>query len=94
MSIPDYEELIPWKKFQAEVHYDNLKQEHSASEVRECDGSVATTNPSDLSTLDDQSLEVLIQHYLSVTEKLPDNLSVRDRLVELQQELLNRTNKE
>ena len=54
----------------------------------------ATTDPSDLSTLDDQSLDVLIQHYLSVSEKLPDNLSVRDRLVELQQELLNRTNKE
>ena len=52
------------------------------------------TNPSDLSTLDDQSLEVLIQHYLSVQEKLPDNVSVRDRLIELQQELLNRTNKE
>jgi hypothetical protein len=53
--------------------------------------SEATTNPSDLSTLDDQSLEVLIQHYLSVKERLPDNLRVRDRLVELQQELLNRS---
>ena len=49
-----------------------------------------TTDPSDLSTLDDQSLEVLIQHYLSVQHRLPDNLRVRDRLVELQQELLNR----
>ena len=48
------------------------------------------TDPSNLSTLDDQSLEVLIQHYLSVEERLPDNLRVRDRLVELQQELLNR----
>lgn len=48
------------------------------------------TDPSNLSTLDDQSLEVLIQHYLSVKERLPDNLRVRDRLVELQQELLNR----
>ena len=82
MSIPDYEELSPWKKFQAEVHYDNLKQEHS--------GSVATTNPSDLSTLDDISIQTLIDHYLRVREKLPDNLRVRDRLVELQQELLNR----
>lgn len=50
------------------------------------------TNPSDLSTLDDISIQTLIDHYLSVREKLPDNLSVRDRLVELQQELLNRTN--
>ena len=49
-----------------------------------------TTNPSDLSTLDDQSLEVLIQHYLSVAEKLPDSVTVRDRLIELQDELLNR----
>jgi hypothetical protein len=56
--------------------------------------SVATTNPSDLSTLDEPSLQTLIDHYLSVREKLPDNLTVRDRLVELQQELLNRTNKE
>ena len=55
---------------------------------------MTSTNPSDLSTLDDQSLEVLIQHYLSVVQKLPDNVRVRDRLVELQQELLNRTNKE
>jgi hypothetical protein len=53
--------------------------------------SEATTNPSDLSTLDDQSLEVLIQHYLSVKERLPDSVRVRDRLVELQQELLNRS---
>jgi hypothetical protein len=49
------------------------------------------TNPSDLSTLDEPSLQTLIEHYLSVREKLPDNLTVRDRLVELQQELLNRT---
>ena len=52
--------------------------------------SEATTNPSDLSTLDEPSLQTLIDHYLSVREKLPDNLTVRDRLVELQQELLNR----
>ena len=48
------------------------------------------TNPEHLSTLDDQSLEVLIQHYLSVAERLPDNLTVRDRLIELQDELLSR----
>ena len=52
------------------------------------------TNPADLSTLDEPSSQTLIDHYLRVREKLPDNLTVRDRLVELQQELLNRTNKE
>ncbi len=49
------------------------------------------TNPEHLETLDEPSLQILINHYLSVAEKLPDNLSVRERLVELQQELLNRT---
>ena len=48
------------------------------------------TNPADLSTLDEPSLQTLIDHYLSVAQKLPDNLRVRDRLVELQQELLSR----
>ena len=52
--------------------------------------SEATTNPSDLSTLDDQSLEVLIQHYLSVQHRLPDNLTVRERLLELEREQFNR----
>jgi len=52
------------------------------------------TNPSDLSTLDEPSLEHLIQYYLKLKHRMPANLSVRDRLVELQQELLNRTNKE
>ena len=50
------------------------------------------TNPEHLETLDEPSLQILIDHYLRVREKLPDNLTVRDRLVELQQELLNRTN--
>jgi len=50
------------------------------------------TNPADLSTLDEPSLQTLIDHYLTVREKLPDSVRVRDRLVELQQELLNRTN--
>ena len=49
------------------------------------------TDPSKLETLDDISIQTLIDHYLSVKERLPDNLTVRDRLVELQQELLNRT---
>ena len=48
------------------------------------------TNPADLSTLDDISIQTLIDHYLSVKQKLPDSVSVRDRLIELQDELLNR----
>ena len=49
-----------------------------------------TTNPEHLETLDEPSLQTLIDHYLSVQEKLPDNVRVRDRLIELQQELLSR----
>ena len=49
------------------------------------------TDPSNLSTLDEPSLQTLINHYLSVQEKLPENVRVRDRLIELQQELLNRS---
>jgi hypothetical protein len=48
------------------------------------------TNPEHLETLDDQSLEVLIQHYLSVQQRLPDNLTVRERLLELEREQFNR----
>jgi len=72
----------------------NNTKEHSVSVARECDRSEATTDPEHLETLDEPSLQILIDHYLSVAEKLPENVSVRDRLVELQQELLNRTNKE
>ena len=50
----------------------------------------SNTNPEHLETLDEPSLQTLIDHYLSVLEKLPDSVRVRDRLVELQQELLNR----
>ena len=49
-----------------------------------------TTNPSDLSTLDDISIQTLIDHYLKLQEQLPTSLRVRDRLLELQQELLSR----
>ena len=49
------------------------------------------TNPEHLETLDDISIQTLIDHYLRVREKLPDNLTVRDRLEELQAELINRT---
>ena len=48
------------------------------------------TDPSKLETLDDISIQTLIDHYLRVLEKLPDSVRVRDRLVELQQELLSR----
>ena len=48
------------------------------------------TDPSKLETLDDISIQTLIDHYLRVREKLPDNLTVRDRLIELQDELLSR----
>jgi len=49
------------------------------------------TDPSKLETLDDISNQTLIDHYLKLQEQLPTSLRVRDRLVELQQELLNRT---
>jgi len=45
----------------------------------------------DMNDLDKEHIRALIQHYLSVREKLPDNLSVRDRLEELQAELINRS---
>jgi hypothetical protein len=49
-----------------------------------------TTDPSDLSTLDDQSLEVLIQHYLNVQQRMPNNITVRERLLELEREQFER----
>ena len=45
----------------------------------------------DMNDLCDDSLEALIQHYLSVKQKMPDNLAVRDRIEELQAELINRS---
>ena len=47
-----------------------------------------------MNDLDNDHIRALIHHYLSVREKLPDNLTVRDRIEELQAELINRTNKE
>jgi len=49
-----------------------------------------TTDPENLPSLDDASLDALIQHYLSLKQKLTDNLRVRERLVELQDEQLKR----
>ena len=45
----------------------------------------------DMNDLDNDHIRALIQHYLSVKQKLPDNLTVRDRIEELQAELINRT---
>ena len=44
----------------------------------------------DMNDLCDASLEALIQHYLSVQQKLPNNLAVRERLLELEREQFNR----
>jgi len=43
-----------------------------------------------MNDLDNDHIKALIHHYLSVRDKLPDNLTVRDRLEELQAELINR----
>ena len=44
-----------------------------------------------MNDLDNDHIRALIEHYLSVKQKMPDNLTVRDRLEELQAELINRT---
>ena len=44
----------------------------------------------DMNDLCDASLEALIQHYLALKKRMPNNLSVRERLVELQDEKFNR----
>ena len=44
-----------------------------------------------MNDLDNDHIRALIHHYLSVREKMPDNLTVRDRIEELQAELINRT---
>jgi len=44
----------------------------------------------DMNDLCDQSLEALIQHYLSLKHKLPDSVTVRERLLELEREQFNR----
>ena len=68
----------------------NNTKEHLLNSVNKCDRSVATTDPSNLSTLDEPSLQTLIDHYLSVKERLPDNVSVRERLLELEREQFER----
>ena len=49
-----------------------------------------TTDPENLPSLDDESLQALINHYTGLKYKLTDNLRVRERLVELQDEQLKR----
>ena len=44
----------------------------------------------DMNDLCDASLEALIQHYLSLKHKMPDNITVRERLLELEREQFNR----
>ena len=43
-----------------------------------------------MNDLCDDSLEALIQHYLKLKHKMPDNISVRERLLELEREQFNR----
>ena len=49
-----------------------------------------TTDPENLPSLDDESLQALVSHYTRLKHKLTDNLRVRERLVELQDEQLKR----
>jgi hypothetical protein len=44
----------------------------------------------DMNDLCDQSLEALIQHYLKLKHRMPDNISVRERLLELEREQFER----
>ena len=44
----------------------------------------------DMNDLCDQSLEALIQHYLKLKHKMPDNIAVRERLLELEREQFTR----
>jgi hypothetical protein len=67
----------------------NLTEELLTSETSNGDMSKANTFL-DMNDLCDDSLEALIQHYLKLKHRMPDNLSVRERLVELQDERFNR----
>ena len=44
----------------------------------------------DMNDLCDDSLEALIQHYLKLKHRMPDNISVRERLLELEREQFER----
>jgi len=43
-----------------------------------------------MNDLCDDSLEALIQHYLFLKHKTPDNITVRERLLKLEREQFNR----
>jgi len=43
-----------------------------------------------MNDLDNDHIRALIHHYLSVREKMPDNLTVRERLLELEREQFER----
>jgi len=56
---------------------------------------MTSNNPTDQDFLDmndlcDDSLEALIQHYLKLKHRMPDNISVRERLLELEREQFER----
>ena len=67
----------------------NLTEELLTSETSNGDMSKANTFL-DMNDMCDDSLEALIQHYLSLKQRMPTNLAVRERLVELQDEKFNR----
>jgi len=67
----------------------NLTEELLTSETSNGDMSKANTFL-DMNDLCDQSLEALIQHYLKLKHRMPDNISVRERLLELEREQFNR----
>ena len=67
----------------------NLTDELLTSETSNGDMSKSNTFL-DMNDLCDQSLEALIQHYLKLKHRMPDNLSVRERLLELEREQFNR----
>ncbi len=68
---------------------DNPTDELLTSETSNGDMSKANTFL-DMNDLCDDSLEALIQHYLSLKHRMPDNLTVRERLLELEREQFNR----
>ena len=67
----------------------NPTDELLTSETSNGDMSKANTFL-DMNDLCDASLEALIQHYLKLKHRMPDNISVRERLLELEREQFER----
>ena len=44
----------------------------------------------DMNDLDNDHIRALIDHYLSLKHRMPDNITVRERLLELEREQFNR----